>query len=173
MIHFSIPSLLVRRIATMAGVLCLALWTALPAQAGTTGSLSGYVTDAATLSPISGAVVSAVSPSQTTTTTTGASGNYVFLSLIPDTYSVSVHKDGYETHSVAGISIFADQAQTVSFALQKAITTLGTVTVRSSLSTVRPGTITDVYSVNPALTKAAAPLGGGGGLDNAYSAIAS
>jgi len=173
MIHFSIPSLLVRRIATMAGVLCLALWTALPAQAGTTGSLSGYVTDAATLSPISGAVVSAVSPSQTATTTTGASGNYVFLSLIPDTYSVSVHKDGYETHSVAGISIFADQAQTISFALQKAITTLGTVTVRSSLSTVRPGTITDVYSVNPALTKAAAPLGGGGGLDNAYSAIAS
>ncbi|HEU5479884.1 MAG TPA: Plug domain-containing protein, partial [Candidatus Tumulicola sp.] len=40
------------------------------------------------------------------------------------------------------------------------------------LSVVRPGTITDVYSVNPAVTKAAAPIGGGGGLNNVYSAIA-
>ena len=38
---------------------------------------------------------------------------------------------------------------------------------------MRPGTTTDVYSVNAAMTKAASTLGGGGGLNNAYSAIAS
>ena len=32
--------------------------------------------------------------------------------------------------------------------------------------------MTDVYSVNPAVTQAAAPIGGGGGLNNVYSAIA-
>lgn len=38
---------------------------------------------------------------------------------------------------------------------------------------VKPGTTSDVYSVNSTVTQAAAGLGGGGNLNNAYSAIAS
>ncbi|MBC5806668.1 MAG: hypothetical protein DLM53_04920 [Candidatus Eremiobacter antarcticus] len=144
-----------------------------PARAGTTGSLSGFVTDATSLAPVSGVSVSAVSPSQSATTTTDAGGKFNFLSLLPDTYVISVHKEGYEPKQLQGISVFADQAQTVSMAVLKSLKTIGTVTVRSSLSVVRPGTVTDVYSVNPALTSASAPLGGGGSLDQAYSAIAS
>ena len=74
--------------------------------------------------------------------------------------------------SIAGISVFADQSQTMPIALQKSLKQIARVTSRSSLSPVRPGTGTDVYSVNPGLTNAAATIGGGGGLNNAYSAIA-
>ncbi|MBV8149571.1 MAG: TonB-dependent receptor, partial [Candidatus Eremiobacteraeota bacterium] len=104
--------------------------------------------------------------------TTDSSGRFSLLSLAPDTYVVSIERAGYESLSIAGISIFADLTQSVPIALQKSLKQIARVTSRSSLSPVRPGTGTDVYSVNPALTAAAAPLGGGGGLNNAYSAIA-
>ena len=144
-----------------------------PASAGTTGGLRGVITDASTQAPLADAQVTVSSPSQNATATTDAAGKYVFLSLTPDTYTVSVIKNGYEPVSVGGISIFADQSQNVPLTLQKSLKTIARITSRSSLSPVKSGTTTDVYSVNPALTAAAAPIGGGGGLNNAYSAIAS
>jgi hypothetical protein len=143
--------------------------------AGTTGSLSGTVQDSQTGAPIIAAKVTATSPSQSSTTYSDRTGRYVFLSLIPDTYTLSAAKDGYETARISGISVFADQSQDVALRLLPSPKTLGTVriTARSSLSPVRPGTTTDVYSVNTAMTAAAATLGGGGGLNNAYSGIAS
>ncbi|MBV9233994.1 MAG: carboxypeptidase regulatory-like domain-containing protein, partial [Candidatus Eremiobacteraeota bacterium] len=143
-----------------------------PAAAGTTGSLTGTVLDAAKKSPIAGALVTAVSPSQVARVTTDGAGRFTFLSLPPDTYTLSASHAGYESLSIGGLSVFADQSQVVPIALQPSLRTIAHVASRSSLSPVRPGTGTDVYSVNPALTAAAATLGGGGGLNNAYSAIA-
>ncbi|HEY1866875.1 MAG TPA: carboxypeptidase regulatory-like domain-containing protein, partial [Candidatus Cybelea sp.] len=143
------------------------------ARAGTTGTITGTVSDAATRAPIAGVQVTASSPSQVAHATTDASGRFTFLSLAPDTYSFSAERSGYESNVLTGISVFADQSQTLTIPLQHSIKQIARVTSRSSLSPVRPGTGTDVYSVNPALTAAAAPLGGGGGLNNAYSAIAS
>ena len=140
--------------------------------AGTTGSLTGTVFDAATKAPIAGAQVTASSPSQVARVTTDASGHFTFLSLGPETYTISAEHSGYESLSIAGITVFADQSQTVPIALPKSLKEIAKVTSRSSLSPVRPGTGTDVYSVNPALTSAAATLGGGGALNSAYSAIA-
>src|SRR5579863_2411816 len=140
--------------------------------AGTTGSLTGTVVDAATKAPIAGASVTATSPSQVARVTTDASGRFTFISLAPDTYTIRVEHAGFEILSIAGISVFADQNQTIPIALQHSLKTIARVASRSSLSPVRPGTGTDVYSVNPALTSAASTLGGGGGLNNAYSAIA-
>ena len=142
------------------------------ADAGTTGTITGTVVDAASKAPIAGVVVSASSPSQVAQVRTDAAGRFTFLSLVPDTYVVSAARAGYLDTSIAGVAVFADQGQTVAIALQKNLVTIGRVTSRSSLTPVRPGTGTDVYSVNPGLTAAAAPLGGGGGLNNAYSAIA-
>jgi hypothetical protein len=145
-----------------------------PALAGTTGSVSGMVVDATTHRPIADARVQASSPSQTLSTTTSSSGTYVFVSLMPDTYTVSVQRDGYEPLTIGGVSIFADQRQVLPpIALRQSLRTIAAVTSRSSISPVKPGVTTDVYSVNPAVTRAAAPVGGGGDLDNAYSAIAS
>ncbi len=144
-----------------------------PAIAGTTGTITGTVVDATTRAPIPDARVTASSPSQVAHVTSDASGRFIFLSLGPDTYTISAERPGYTMVSVAGISVFADQSQSVPIALQKSLKEIARVQSRSSLSPVRSGTGTDVYSVNPALTGAASTLGGGGGLNNAYSAIAS
>ena len=56
--------------------------------AGTTGTISGTVTDTATKQPLAGAKVSASSPSQNATVIADSQGHYTFLSLAPDTYVV-------------------------------------------------------------------------------------
>ncbi|MGA2761372.1 MAG: carboxypeptidase-like regulatory domain-containing protein, partial [Candidatus Cybelea sp.] len=78
------------------------------AFAGTTGSITGTVTRVGG-GPIAGARVTATSPSQTLTATTDASGRFSMLSLAPDTYTISVSKDGFEPSTTTGISVFADQ----------------------------------------------------------------
>ncbi|MGA8532602.1 MAG: TonB-dependent receptor [Candidatus Tumulicola sp.] len=168
----------------MAGV-CSLLWRTIaaaivlslvigvrPSWAGTTGSLAGVVFEGSSEAPVANATVTASSPSQVAVTHTDARGNFVLLSLAPDTYTLSITRTGFEPLSSSGISIFADQAQTLTFRIHRSLKTIAQVQSRSSLSEVRPGTVTDVYSVNPAVTKAAAPIGGGGGLNNVYSAIA-
>jgi len=139
--------------------------------AGTTGSLSGKVL--AGSAPVASAKVTATSPSQTVSTTTDSSGNFSFASLAPDTYTVSVEKQGYEPVAQAGVSVFADQSQTLTIAARKALQEIGRVTARASTDLVKPGTTADVYSVNALQQSKFSGLGGGGGLNNAYSAIAS
>src|SRR5580704_16208331 len=159
--------------ATRAAVILVSLLTwHQAALAGTTGSITGTVVDATSRAPIAGAQVTAASPSQVARVTTDAAGRFTFISLAPDTYTISASHSGFETLSIAGISVFADQNQAIPIALQKNRKEIARVSSRSSLSPVRPGTGTDLYSVNPALTNAAATLGGGGGLNSAYSAIA-
>ncbi len=142
------------------------------AVAGTTGSIGGAVRDSVSGAPLAGVTVTATSPSERRSVTSDASGRYVFLSLNPDTFTIDAAADGYEPVSIAGITVFADQSQNVVVNLVKSEKTIARVTSRSSISPVRPGTGTDVYSVNVATTAAASPIGGGGGLNNIYSAIA-
>jgi outer membrane receptor protein involved in Fe transport len=141
--------------------------------AGTTGSLSGTVLDASTNAPIGSAVVNATSPSQVARTSTDANGKFTFASLAPDTYSVSVEKAGFQTQSITGITVQADQTQTYTVSLPKALTEIGRVGARRGNDLIKPGTTVDVYSVTPAQQQAASALGGGGALNSAYSAIAS
>jgi Carboxypeptidase regulatory-like domain len=152
------------------------LWLAfafLPAHAGTTGSVSGRIYDSADNAPLADVKVTAASPSQTASTTTNAGGSYVFVSLAPDTYLLTAEKSGYTTASQSGITVLADQNQSVSIALVKSITTLGTVTVRAASDLVKPGTTSDVYSINASAALAATPLGGPGNLNQAYAAMVS
>ncbi|HZZ64778.1 MAG TPA: TonB-dependent receptor, partial [Candidatus Baltobacteraceae bacterium] len=142
------------------------------ALAGTTGRLTGTVSDQSTGAPIAGASVTVTSPSQTTTATTDAGGHFAFVSLAPDTYTLTSDKNGYQTVSQAGISIFADQTQTVALQMPKALRTIATVTSRAAGALVKSGTTADVYSVNAATAGAVSALGGGGSLNSAYSAIA-
>jgi Carboxypeptidase regulatory-like domain/TonB dependent receptor/TonB-dependent Receptor Plug Domain len=143
------------------------------ARAGTTGTLRGRVVDSATQAPIAGAVVIAASPSQTAQSVSDGSGSFSFISLQPDTYTVSASKAGYDPQSQAGLAVVADQSATVTLLLQKTLKTIARTTSRSSQSLVRSGTTSDVYSVNPAGQKAAATLNGSGSLTQAYGAIAS
>jgi len=139
--------------------------------AGTTGGLSGRVLSGA--APVASAKVTVTSPSQTVSTTTDSGGNFSFASLAPDTYTVSVEKQGYEPVTQAGVNVFVDQSQTLTIAARKALQEIGRTTARASTDLVKPGTTADVYSVNALQQSKFSGLGGGGGLNNAYSAIAS
>jgi hypothetical protein len=152
-------------------LVAIALSNAAAVVAGTTGSLTGVVVSTSG-APIAGARLVAVSPSQSETVTTDAAGHFALLSLAPDTYTITASKEGFETSTFTGISIFADQVQTLRLSLGPALRTIARVTTRSSMDVVKPGTTGDVYSVNATVSQAAAGMGGGGGLNNAYSAIA-
>lgn len=143
------------------------------AWAGTTGTISGVLTDAASGAPIAGARVTAVSPSQTATTVTDNAGHYGFLTLNPDTFTLSFEKAGYQTGTQAGVTVQADQVLTINASTSRALQTIGRTTTRAASSLVRPGQTASEYSITPAQQTAAAPLSGGANLNSAYSAIAS
>jgi Carboxypeptidase regulatory-like domain/TonB dependent receptor/TonB-dependent Receptor Plug Domain len=145
----------------------------LNAAAGTTGGVTGRVVDSANQAPIAGVTVIATAPSQTATSVTDASGSYRFLTLAPDTYSVTFTKTGYDPVADSGVSVFADNVQVVNVALAKSLRTIANVSSRAAGSLVKAGTTSDVYSVNAAGQQAAQGLTGAGSLNNAYGAIAS
>jgi carboxypeptidase family protein/TonB-dependent receptor-like protein len=164
------PKLGFLRIALLA--LLVVLFQGTWALAGTTGSLTGQVVlnDGA---PLAGANVTATSPSESISTKTDATGHFAFVSLIPDTYTVTVSEDGFDSVSQAGITIQADNTQSTTITTQKSVKVIGTIPVRASAELVKPGLTADVYSVNARAASKMVNLGGGGGSDNAYSALAS
>jgi hypothetical protein len=104
---------------------------------------------------------------------TDASGSFTFISLSPDTYSVAVDKQGFQPQSLAGVTVFADATQTLAIRMLPELRTIAKVTSTAAGSFVKSGTTADVYSINSAAQQKLSALGGGGGLNSAYSAIAS
>ncbi len=141
--------------------------------AGTTGSISGTVIDKSTNAPLPNVKVTASSPSQVSSALTNAVGHFSLLSLAPDTYSVTVEKAGFSSTVQNGVTVLADQNQTISLQTSPELKTIGRTVSRSAGSLVKNGVTSDVYSVNPTQQAAAAPLGGGNNLNSAYSAISS
>lgn len=146
--------------------------TPLIALSGTTGNIAGRVIDTSTQAPLANVTVTVTSPSQNATTTTDAGGNYRFLSLAPDSYTLSFSRDSYTPVSQPGVSVFADQTQTINITMTPALKTIANVRTRAA-NLVKSSTTSDVYSVNAAGAQAASGLIGPGGLNNAYGAIAS
>ena len=141
--------------------------------AGTTGTLSGSVVESGTKIAVPSAKVTVVSPSQQQSTTTDEHGAFSFISLAPDTYSISVEKEGFDPVSLAGINVFADQTQTLALAARRALKEIGRVTTRSSGGLVKPGTTSDIYSVNATQQETVKSIGGGANQFSALSAVAS
>ncbi|MED1796757.1 carboxypeptidase regulatory-like domain-containing protein [Brevibacillus nitrificans] len=111
----------------------------------TPGSVSGTVTDQGTF-PIPGALVKLVNGAGVTLaqTTTGALGNYQFLSVAPGTYTVTVSADTFQSDTAA---ILVNKAQTTIYqvVLQSSSATLsGTVTGPGSVPL--PGALVDVLN---------------------------
>ena len=141
------------------------------ALAGVTGGIGGYVTDDQGKA-VAGASVKVLSASQAANATTDASGHFTFLSLAPDTYTVSIVKDGFAPLSESGITVFADNQLALTFQLQRQLKTIANVTSTAAGSLVKTGVGSDIYNVNSATIQAAGALGGGGNLNSAYSAMA-
>lgn len=100
------------------------------------GTISGSVTDS-TGAAVPGAAVTAT---QTGTglvlkTTTTPEGSYVFPSLAPSVYNLSVNHAGFETYSEQALQVRADAALTANIILQAGSTT-ETVTVSAQAAQV-------------------------------------
>lgn len=141
------------------------------ALAGTTGVLNGRVVlqDG---TGVAGAKVTVTAASGSVTTSTDSTGSFSFVSLIPDTYTVTASKNDIEPVSQPGITVIADQTQSVTLRTTRVAKVIGQVTTRAATELVKPGTTADVYSVNATTQERVATLGGGGSLDQAYSALA-
>ncbi len=162
--------LTLRRMVTAAMLSAAFLFQETWALAGTTGSITGQVTDQHG-APLAGATVSVVSPSESLSTVSDSSGHYAFLTLAPDTYTVTASKTGYNTNSLTGAVVFADQTLTLSLSISSSLKQIAHVVSQAAGSLVRPGTTVDVYSVNATTATQLATSGGGNNLDSAYSAI--
>ncbi len=162
----------VRRLFALAVIVFAAIAWCDAARAGTTGGITGRIVDAQTHAPVAGATVSAASPSGSAKAVTNAQGAYALLSLAPDTYVLTVDLAGYQTTVQQGVTIQADQTQTLQIAVSKLLETIGRTTSRSSTDLVKPGTTSDVYSIGAATSAAGSALGGPGGVDQAYSSLA-
>lgn len=118
-----------------------------PAFAGTTGVISGTVTDAQTKAPLADVRVTAVSPTGTYSATTNARGFYSMTGVFSDTYAVSFQLQGYEPVSIPGVTVFADQGQTLNVSLTKQLKTIAKVVARSSGGAFQPNQTVDTYTV--------------------------
>ncbi len=125
----------------------LAVLGTLPAAAGTTGAIQGYLTDDAG-HVLSGVTVTAASPSGHFTTTSGSSGFYSFNGLPLDSYTLTFTKDGYQSASVAGVTTVQDQPYRVNMHLSPTVKSLGKVTVRGQTSLVQPTVTANTYVIN-------------------------
>jgi hypothetical protein len=140
--------------------------------AGTTGVINGTVSDPQSGQPVAGATVTATSPSQTASTKSDGSGRFSFISLAPDTYTVTVvPSPDRDSVTISGVTVQADQTQSVTLSPPTKLKVIGTVTSRAASALVKPGTTADVYSINAVTQDKAAALGGGGTLNQAWSAI--
>jgi hypothetical protein len=162
----------IRQVAVALMLLVAFLLQGTWALAGTTGGITGSVKDDSG-KPVVGAAVKVVSASQIASSSTDASGHFVFLALAPDTYTVSIDKDQYNPISEAGITVFADQTQTFAFTMHPALKTIAKVTSTAAGALVKGSVGSDLYNVNSASILASASLGGGSNLNSAYSAISS
>jgi outer membrane receptor protein involved in Fe transport len=155
-------------------ILAFVLQGTIDVLAGTTGTITGTVVDASTNRPIAGAKVSALSPSQSASTTSDSNGRFTFVSLSPDTYSLTVAaSSNHDPYSLNGVTVQADASQTVTLAQPTTLQKIGSVTSRAASALVKPGTTADIYSISATIQDKASQLGGGGTINSAWSAISS
>jgi hypothetical protein len=107
-------------LASLVTIVCLCLsFSAASLHAQGYGTISGTVTDP------SGAVVTGASvvaievqTGNQTRTTSGKDGRFVFPTLLPSGYSLSVTAAGFESYAQKGIVLEADQALTINLVLK-------------------------------------------------------
>ncbi len=120
----------------------------LPARAfaETGGLITGTVSDDKTHAPLAGAQVVVKSPSGTYRATSDAKGGFRFLSVLPDTYSISASKVGYLPYSTTVVVLNGSQ-QTVNVTLSKTLKIIASTHSRSAGSAFQRGMTIDTYTV--------------------------
>ena len=119
-----------RNFVLVVSFLCVAA-TSAAALAETAGIISGRVSDDKTRVAVAGVQVIAKSPSATYHTTTDAHGAYRFLSVLPDTYSLSFLKSGYASYSISVVVLNGSQ-QAINVPLSRTLKVIATTHARSA-----------------------------------------
>ena len=132
---------------TKAAVLLLALsLSAGMVRAGTTGKITGRVTDKDSREALVGVNITVVG------TTMGAAtdieGRYTILNVAPDTYTLRGSLVGYGTMVVNGVKVEIDQTTTINFAIAQQTLNLGEVVVAAERRLVKRDVSTSVASVS-------------------------
>ena len=123
-----------------------------PAQSGTTGALTGTVTDPSG-AVIAGAAVTAtnIGTGQERTATTDASGGYKFSLLPPGNYSVKFSAAGFKTAEIASVTVNATetavQNQSLAVGAQSEQITVESTTQRLQTQNATMGTLVGAKTV--------------------------
>lgn len=117
------------------------------AWAVTTGDVSGYVKDAAG-HPVAGATVELTSASFTSRASTDTAGFYAFVGVQAGTYTLVVSKAGYQSLSIADVSVVQGERREQDATLSSSIRTIAHVASRSATSLVQPNVTADETIVN-------------------------
>jgi hypothetical protein len=131
-------------------MLLVAVFTLTSFAATSVGVISGTVTDTASGAPLAGVEVAAVSGSGDYSATTNNRGFYSMSGVYADTYIVTFSLHGYQTYSVQGVNVFADQIATVNSKLTREATTLGKVVVHGAASAFQPTQTTPTVTADAA-----------------------
>lgn len=99
------------------------------AFAGTTGKISGKITDAATGEPLIGANIVIVGTSMGNAT--DVNGNYVILNIPPGKYNVKISSVGYKSLAISDVRIVVDRTTDLSYALEATTVQVGEVVIEA------------------------------------------
>ena len=133
-------------VALATGTSCI-LATLAPALAGTTGVVKGVVSEN-TGAPLASVEISLNAPSGTYHAVTDARGFYAITGVYADTYTAIFAKTGYDGVTITGVTVFADQDQTLNATLAKSLKTIARVLSHSTASAFQPQQTVDTYTVN-------------------------
>ncbi|MBZ0201125.1 MAG: TonB-dependent receptor [Ignavibacteriaceae bacterium] len=114
----------------MKKLLILAILFSTFIYAGTTGKLTGKITDANTGEPLIGANI--LIEETGLGAATGFDGHYVLLNIPPGSYKVKISYLGYETNLFEGVKIIVDQTTELSAPLKSTSITVGEVVVTAT-----------------------------------------
>lgn len=132
--------------------------------AGSTGQITGKVTDSATGAAVAGASITAVSPSGTYRAASDAKGYFAIVNVYPDTYQVTATAAGYHSVVSDGNSVIQNNTAVVNLSLAREATVIGHVTVRGVTTVVQPNVTADQYVLTAAAANSTNGAGGSMGL---------
>jgi outer membrane receptor for ferrienterochelin and colicin len=99
------------------------------AFAGTTGKISGRITDASTGEPLIGVNVVIVGTNMGNAT--DINGNYVILNIPPGKYNVKISSIGYKSLNINDVRIVVDRTTDLSYSLEATSVQIGEVVVQA------------------------------------------
>ncbi|HEY1682093.1 MAG TPA: carboxypeptidase-like regulatory domain-containing protein [Candidatus Tumulicola sp.] len=115
-------------------------------SAETTGALRGVVTDQRH-APVAGATVVATSPAQREETVTDAAGHFVFISLVPATYAVTITRREFGTIAIQDVAVSADATTSMVARMSRVFWLIDGMQVRQKAALVQPGRAADAYVI--------------------------